>query len=118
MKKIVWFGLCALAPLWAGGTKTWEMTTFQDFSEGTLQSVAITRDGRLIPAPRLDVLFASDQPAIWAVVQDSSGVIYAGTGNRGRVFRIDSSGKSQIYWSAEEPEVFAISARTLPASSG
>lgn len=103
-----WLALGACLPLWAASTTTWEMSTYQDFVAGTFEGVGLTRDGRLVSAPRLDALFTSDQPAIWSVVEDRGGVIYAGTGHRGRVFRVEPSGKSSVYWSAEEPEVFAL----------
>ncbi|MCL5743529.1 MAG: hypothetical protein M1541_06330, partial [Acidobacteria bacterium] len=45
---------------------------------------------------------------IWSVAQDSEGNLYAATGHRGRIYRIDRSGKSSILWTADEPEVFAL----------
>ena len=35
-------------------------------------------------------------------------MLYAATGHRGRVYRIDPSGKSTLLWTAEQPEIFAI----------
>ncbi len=103
-----WLALGACLPLWAASTATWEMSTYQDFVSGTFEGIGLTRDGRLISAPKLDSLFTSDQPAIWSIVEDRDGTLYAGTGHRGRVFRVEPSGKSSEYWSAEEPEVFAL----------
>jgi len=92
----------------AAGTATWEMNTYQDFLKGRFSGVALGRDGRLQLAPQLDPVFSSDQPVIWSVVEDREGNLYLGTGHRGRVWRVDRSGKAEVLWTADEPEVFAL----------
>jgi sugar lactone lactonase YvrE len=96
------------AGMWASATAAWEMNTYADFVKGRFQGVSLTRDGRLTLAPRLDTVFSSDQAVVWAVVRAPDGTIYAATGHRGRVFRIDASGKSTLLWTAPQPEVFAL----------
>jgi hypothetical protein len=103
--------VCALAmapALLASGTATWEMTSYADFIKGKFEGVSLSREGRLSLAPKIDTVFSSDQPVIWAVAQASDGSLYAATGHRGRIYRIDKSGKSTLYWTAEQPEIFAI----------
>jgi hypothetical protein len=101
--------LVLLAPaLHAATTTTWEMNTYQDFLKGRFRGVSLDRDGRLTLAPKLDTVFSSGQPAIWSMVQTPDGSLYAGTGHRGRVYRIDASGASTLVWTADEPEVFAV----------
>src|SRR5947209_18392779 len=100
MKRIVLLaalGACA----WASGTTAWEMNTYQDFVRGRFQGVSLSRDGRLMLAPKLETLFSSDQPVIWSVAEAPDGSVYVGTGHRGRLYRIDKSGKSTMVWSAE-----------------
>jgi len=92
----------------AAGTATWEMNTYQDFLKGRFSDVALSRDGRLQLAPRLEPVFSSDQPVIWAVVEDGDGNLYVGTGHRGRLWRVDRSGKAEVLWTADEPEIFAL----------
>jgi sugar lactone lactonase YvrE len=90
------------------GTATWEMTSFNDFLRGRLSGVSLSRDGSLTLAPKLDTVFSSDQPAIWSAAQGPDGAIYAATGHRGRVYKIDPAGKSTLLWTADQPEVFAL----------
>ena len=90
------------------GTQTWEMNSYADFVRGHFDGVSLSRDGHLSLAPKLDTLFTSDQPVIWSVAQGPDGALYAGTGHRGRVYRIDSAGKAALLWTAEQPEIFAI----------
>jgi sugar lactone lactonase YvrE len=92
----------------ASGTTTWEMNSYSDFVKGKFDGVSLSRDGRLTLGPKLETVFTSDQPVIWSAAQAPDGSVYAATGNRGRVYRIDPAGKSSLLWTASEPEVFAI----------
>ncbi|MDP9171098.1 MAG: hypothetical protein M3N54_10815, partial [Acidobacteriota bacterium] len=100
--------LLLVPSLFASSPSLWEMSSFTDFVKGKFDGVSLGRDGRLSLAPRLDSLFTSGQPAIWAVAPGPDGSIYAATGHRGRVFRIDRTGASTLLWSADRPEVFAL----------
>src|SRR5579871_907571 len=84
------------------------MTSYQDFIKGKLESLSLSRDGRLTLAPKLDTVFTSGQPVIWSIAQASDGTMYAGTGHRGRVYKVTSSGQSSVLWTADQPEVFAV----------
>ena len=52
--------------LTASSPAFWEMTSYQDFVKGKLESLSLSRDGRLTLAPKLDALFSSGQPVIWS----------------------------------------------------
>jgi outer membrane protein assembly factor BamB len=100
-------GLWAAA-VWAGGTQAWEMTSWRDFLAGEFRGVAVTRDGRLTVAPVASTLFEDGQSAIWCSVRGRDGTLYFGTGNRGRVIRLDPRGQATVWWTAPEPQVFAL----------
>jgi hypothetical protein len=101
--------LCALAAsAFAATTATWEMNGYQDFLRGKLNGLSLTRDGRLVLGPQLDTVFSSDQPEIWSVAQAADGSLYLGTGHRGRLYQLDSAGKSTLLWTADQPEIFAL----------
>ena len=90
------------------GTQTWEMDSYSDFLRGKFDGISLSREGRLSLAPKVDTVFTSDQPVIWSVARASDGTLYAGTGNRGRLYRIDPAGQSSLLWTAEQPEIFAV----------
>lgn len=92
----------------ASGTTAWEMSSYADFIRGKFDGISLSRDGRITLGPKIDPIFTSDQPVVWSAAEGPDGVIYAATGNRGRVYKIDRAGKSSLLWSAPEPEVFAI----------
>lgn len=111
MKTGLSIALLGLAGIWClqgASTTVWEMSTYQDFVKGRFEGISLGLDGKLQLSPKLDTLFTSEQPAIWSVAQAPDGTLYAGTGHRGRLFRIDQTGKSALLWSAEQPEIFAV----------
>ncbi|MCS7315726.1 MAG: hypothetical protein RMI94_11055 [Bryobacterales bacterium] len=100
--------LAAAGISWASSPTTWESSSWRDFVTGRFQGVALSRDGRLMLAPRLETVFAADQPVVWSVVRAPDGTLYAGTGHRGRLYRIAPGGRAELLWSAEQPEIFAL----------
>src|SRR3954449_3884159 len=104
------FFLFACISLLGSSTASWEMNTYGDFMKGRFSGVSLTRDGRIVLAPRLVPVFSSDEPSIWAVAQGTDEAFYVGTGHRGRLYRVDRNGSSKLLWTAAEPEIFAIAA--------
>jgi hypothetical protein len=92
----------------SSGTQAWEMSAYSDFVRGRFDGISLSREGRLSLAPKMETVFTSDQPVIWSVAEGPDGTLYAGTGHRGRVYRIDRAGKGSLLWTAEQPEVFAV----------
>ncbi len=80
-----WLALAAAGATLASTTTTWEMNTYQDLVRGKFSNVSLSRDGRLSLSPKLETIFASDQPEIWSVAKAPDGTLYLGTGHRGRL---------------------------------
>ncbi len=100
-------GSCVSA-LRAATTTTWEMSSYQDFIKGRFNGISLDRDGRLTLAPKLDSVFESGQAIIWSVAKAPDGSIYAGTGHRGRLYRIAPDGTSTLVWTSDQPEIFSV----------
>src|SRR5512140_1808566 len=98
----------AALSLQAATTATWELTGYADFLRGRTSGLSITRDGRLTPGPRIDTVFSSDQAQIWSVASAPDGSLYLGTGNRGRLIKVDAAGQGTTVWNSDEPEIFAV----------
>jgi hypothetical protein len=92
----------------AATTATWELNGYQDFLRGRTSGLSITRDGRLTLGPKLDTVFSSDQAQIWSVATAPDGSLYLGTGNRGRLIKVDTAGQGTTIWNSDEPEIFAV----------
>ncbi|MCU1339953.1 MAG: hypothetical protein JWO19_5534 [Bryobacterales bacterium] len=108
MKRLTLAACLSVAIASGASTATWEMNGYQDFLRGRMSGLALTRDGRLVLGPKLDTLFTSDQSEIWNIARGPDGSLYLGTGNRGRLFKLDSSGHGTLLWTADQPEIFAI----------
>lgn len=93
---------------WGASTQTWETSGYQDFLRGRMEGLSLASDGKLALGPRINTLFDSGQAEIWSVAQAPDGSVYLGTGNRGRLFRVDAGGANSLVWSADQPEIFAV----------
>ena len=84
------------------------MTGYQDFLRGRLSGLSLTRDGRLMLGAKLDTVFDSGQPEIWSMAEAPDGSLYMGTGHRGRLYKLDTTGKSSLVWTSDQSEIFAV----------
>jgi hypothetical protein len=92
----------------AASTQTWEMNGYPDFSRGRFAGLSISYDGRLTLGLALTTVFDSGQAEVWCVATAPDGSIYLGTGNRGRLYRVDADGQGTLVWAADQPEIFAV----------
>lgn len=78
-----------------------------DFLEGELAGLSVDSDGRVRLAPATKLLHDTQAPFVWCLAADAKGVVFAGTGNDGKVFRIEA-GKATVLFDAPELEVHAL----------
>lgn len=83
------------------------VSSMRDFLDGEIDGLSVDSGGRLSLAPALRPGPDLGAPAAWALTADAQGVLYAGTGNDGRVLRIENQTTSVLY-DAPEPEVQAV----------
>ena len=86
----------------------WNTDSFADFSKGTLKGLSLSADGELSLSPKFDSVFDSDQALIWSAVVDSKKNVFVGTGHDGKVFKVDASGSSSLFFDAAELDVLAL----------
>ncbi len=86
----------------------WKQAGQGDFLKGETRGVSITGKGRLTLSPVLDLILESDEPLVWSLASDSGSNLYAGTGNDGKLYRIDSNGRSEVFFDAEELEIRSV----------
>ena len=103
-----WSPFSIAAPAHAATPGTWQAAGAADFLKGELENLAVDGRGRLTLAPASTVLHEAGTPFIWTLVEGANGVLYAGTGNDGQVLAIDPSGKSHVFFDAEQLEVHAL----------
>ena len=100
--------LAALAqPAAAATPQFWRIEGTRAFLEGELDSASVDSEGRLRLGPSLRPLFDPEAPNAWCVVRDAKGALYVGTGNEGRVIRIEGTA-GKVLFDAEELGVHAL----------
>lgn len=87
---------------------TWEQSSQRDFLNGKPTRISIGSDGRLLLAPSVEGTTETSEPLIWCLGADSRGNSYVGTGNDGKLLKIDSSGKSTVFFDAAELEIHSV----------
>ncbi len=94
----------------ARGTDTafWQVGSFDEFLQGTLSNVSLDTEGALHVAPGSRVVFNPEEALALSLAHDQKGNVYVGTGHQGKIFRVDSSGKSSLLFAAREPDIFAL----------
>ena len=78
--------------LYATTTKTWIETDRADFAKGKLENVSLYGKGKLTLSP--DKLRIKEVPAayVWCLATNEEGLIFAGTGDPGSIFKITQTG--------------------------
>lgn len=101
-------GLIAAAPLRGVDTTFWQLGTFDELLQGTLQGVSLTKEGELRLAPDARAVFSPDEIMALSIAADRNHNLYLGTGQQGKVFRVDSNLKGSLFFTAAEPQIFAL----------
>lgn len=100
---------CAVvAPLLAVETAFWQVGTFDEFLEGTLTGVSVSKEGELRLAPEARGVFDPEEALALVLAADRNRNVYVGTGHQGKVFKLDQNLKGSLFFTAREPDVFAL----------
>ena len=100
--------LCTAVTLSASTPTFWEVSTESEFLRGDIENLSIDSFGRLTLGPTAASLYETNAPFVWTMITAPDGSVYAGSGNEGQVYRIDSSGKGSVFFDTEELEVHAL----------
>jgi hypothetical protein len=92
----------------AAAPDIWRTATHADFLKGDLDQVSVDEHGRLMLGPVIATVFDAGVPIVWTAVTDTAGTTFLGTGNDGKVLRVDASGKGGVFYDAPEIQVHAL----------
>jgi len=110
MLSFVWmFLVSAFAGGASGlGTSFWTSERESDFRSGTSEHISIRQPGAVLLAPKLDTLVSSEENYFWCLARDERGYIYAGSGDSGKVYRIDPRGEVTLLTVGVDLEVLCL----------
>lgn len=89
-------------------TAFWQVGSFDEFLQGTLTRLSLSKEGDLTLAPDSQAIFSPDEALSLSLAHDSHGNLYMGTGHQGKVFRVSPDGNSKLVLTASEPDIFAM----------
>lgn len=99
--------LVAAAPVRGTQVKIFQAQSQQAFLAGTLEGVSVDSLGRMQLAPRVDRVATLAEPFLLSAAAHPDGWI-VGTGNAGKVLKVDRKGAVTELFTAAEPTVFAV----------
>src|SRR5919201_6954621 len=87
-----------MATLHASSPKFFQAATQGDFLKGDVENLSIDNHGQLTLGPATELVYETAAPFLWSIVPQPDGSLFVGTGNEGKVFRVDSAGKGSLFF--------------------
>ena len=92
------------------GPGFWQAATQADFLRGEVEQLSIDEHGRLTLGPELTRVHDAAAPFVWTALAAGDGSTFLGTGNDGKVIRVDRAGQGTVFFDSGEMEVHALAA--------
>ncbi|MFQ5791187.1 MAG: hypothetical protein ACE5JI_12020, partial [Acidobacteriota bacterium] len=86
----------------------WSLENQDDFLAGEAEGLSITSDGTITLAPDTQTLYEATDPFFWSLTSDGRGNLFAGSGNDGKVYKIDPFGNATVMVDTNELEVHSV----------
>ena len=99
--------VAAAATVAASKPVFWQTATLTEFLRGEVENLSVDSHGRLVLGPATELVADTNAPFLWAMVVAPDGAIYVGSGNEGKVFKVDS-GKTTTFFDTPELEIHAL----------
>ncbi|HEV8347168.1 MAG TPA: hypothetical protein VGQ16_11365 [Vicinamibacterales bacterium] len=104
----------AVVSVHASSPKFFQAATQNDFLKGDVDNLSIDNNGQLTLGPATELVFETAAPFLWSMIAQPDGTLFIGTGNEGKVFRVDPQGNGSMFFDSTELEVHALA----PAPNG
>lgn len=92
----------------------WQAATQADFLRGDIENLSLDEHGRLMLGPDVRRVHETGVPFIWTLLAGPDNALFLGTGNEGKVIRVDRAGNGAVFFDSDEMEVHALA----PAPGG
>jgi hypothetical protein len=88
----------------------WQAATQADFLRGEVEHLSIDEHGRLMLGPEVRRVHDAGVPFVWTILPGPDDSTFLGTGNDGKVIRVDRTGSGSVFYDSDEMEVHALAA--------
>ena len=90
-------------------TSLWQQQHHADFEAGKPKDLSLTSTGDVMLSPKIDSFTKLKETQVWALVEDSAGNLYAGTGNEGKIYKINADGDTaELYYNSPEVTIYSL----------
>ena len=90
-------------------TSLWQQQRHSDFEEGKPKDLSLTSTGDVMLSPEIKSFTKLKETQVWALVEDSSGNLYAGTGNEGKIYKINADeDTAELYYNSPEVTIYSL----------
>ncbi len=98
-----------MCSIYAVTTSIWEQSSYKDFSSGKPKNVVLSsKDQVMLSRALTPINSAISELRIWCLAQDSQGNIYLGTGDKGRIIKVDENGQATLFFDSPETDIVSI----------
>ncbi|MBN1221878.1 MAG: WD40 repeat domain-containing protein [Candidatus Aminicenantes bacterium] len=112
MKKIILtiatLSLCIATALLAVQTQKWELRNLDDFLDGKFDGISVSFDGVLALSPNEEMMEGPEEEFLLSFIPGPSGDFFLGSGHAGKIYRINSAGKHELYYQVPEVDIYCL----------
>jgi sugar lactone lactonase YvrE len=101
--------LCTAASGEAAKVKVWHHHGQSSYDKAKFNRAVISSEGVLTLSRQLKPLANPSASNVWALAESTAGVLYAATGDEGKIYRVDADGCKEIY-AAKDSQVLSLTA--------
>ncbi len=106
------FLVANIQPLYATGTRMWPDLVQSGFAKGKLENISAHSSGKLTLSPHIHKLSDITATYVWCLATNETGLILAGTGDPGSIFKITQDGNVIEFFKTSELHVHTIAIDT------
>ena len=90
-------------------TSLWQQQHHADFDAGKPKDLSLTSNGDVMLSPKIESFTKLKETQVWALVEDSAGNLYVGTGNEGKIYKISADGDTaELYYNSPEVTIYSL----------
>ncbi|MDE0013649.1 MAG: hypothetical protein OXU36_21085 [Candidatus Poribacteria bacterium] len=90
-------------------TSLWQQQHHADFEAGKPKDLSLTSNGDVMLSPKIESFTKLKETQVWALVEDSAGNLYVGTGNEGKIYKISADGDTaELYYNSPEVTIYSL----------
>ncbi len=94
--------------LYAVTAKKWEIRGKEEFLKGEFKGTSLSFEGVLSLSPKEDKLEGPAEEFFLSLVFSPEGDAFLGTGHSGKIYRLRKDGKIELYFQAQEMDVYCL----------